>query len=79
MPPRRRREDTSFVGRIYNRLTPEIQIVGFIMLCTFIFTVSYTKFDAYGAILDDHEKRIRNIEQLSEKLDTIIKMMREDR
>lgn len=67
----RRRTDKSILRRLYLAMTPEIQIIGFIVLCTFIFTMSYSKFDAYGSVLDDHEQRIRKIEHVEESIQEI--------
>lgn len=81
--PHRTPETVNPVKRLWEQYAPVFHVIGFIILCTFIFATNYDKFTAYGATLNDHEARIVKVEnatydnhtaiaQVNQKLDDMI-------
>ena len=73
---KRRYYDGSVVKSIYKALTPWLQIAGFLLMCSFIIGGKSSKFDAYGATLEQHDNRLKALESrsdtINQKLDDMI-------
>jgi len=75
MNEQRRSEDNWPCKKIYDRATPYLQVIGFIVLCGFTVGIYFTKYQAYADTLANHEDRLTKVEnefiQINQKLDDI--------
>lgn len=72
----RRYYDHSALKSLYHKLTPWVQIAGFILMCAFVVGGKSNEFSAYGATLQEHDKRLAALESkadiVNQKLDDMI-------
>lgn len=65
----RRYTDRHMFYRMWKNFNPYLQIGGFLILCTFVFTNKWNEVEAYGVQINDQQQRIVRLEASYERID----------